>query len=556
VWDDRRDVFVTGIDVYAQHVLGDGQIAPGWPVDGLPISTDPGLEELGQLLADGQGGVFIVWSTATSVFVQRLQGDGTRFPGWPASGVQLLDISGPTGDVWNWGAVPDGQGGCLVVTGDERRGIGPELYVHRVTGDGQIPPGWPVNGSRVADAAANQVYRIYGKVVSDGQSGLYLGWSSTIEPNLFEADVYATHVLADGSVAVGWPTTGLPVAALPLSQQLSGAASDSQGGVLFAWGDQRDYDNYASRVFVVRLGPDGTPPPGWQPQGNPMSDLPGYHFGPVLAGDDNGGGFVAYQEAFGMRGYVQRFHGDGTLAAGWPSVGLPLVDPSIASSTTQQDIVIAPDGEGGAVVVWNDFRGTFSNQLFAQRYTGDDITAVTMSLVRHEALPDRVSLTWARGGLGPTEAAIERRSGGTSDWQFLATAPFDGSGRLDYEDASVVAGTRYAYRLRWSESDGEHTSNDVEIEVPHAIALALNGLRPNPAQGEPYVSFALPTSGRTTLELLDLGGRVVRRKDASGLGVGRHVVRMDEGERLHPGVYWVRLTHDDRTLSAKGMVLR
>ena len=63
----------------------------------------------------------------------------------------------------------------------------------------------------------------------------------------------------------------------------------------------------------------------------------------------------------------------------------------------------------------------------------------------------------------------------------------------------------------------------------------------------------LPASN---LSVLDLGGRIVRRHDASGLGTGRHILRMDQGERLHPGVYWVRLTHDDRSLTAKGMVLR
>jgi hypothetical protein len=555
VWNDTRDVFVTGTDVYAQHVMGDGQIASGWPVDGLPISTNPGLEELARLLGDGQGGVFVVWTTATSVFLQRLQGDGSRFPGWPAEGVQLHDIPGPTGVVWHAGAVADGQGGCLVVTGDERRGLGIEIYVHRMTGEGQIAPGWPANGRRVVDASSGQPYRFNGQVVSDDLGGCYIGWSSNIVPDWYESDIHATHVLADGSVAAGWPAIGLPVAVQPRTQYVTDAAPDGTGGVLFTWGDERDYGSFPSRVFVARLRPDGTPAPGWLPQGNPMSDLPGYHYFPMLAPDGNGGGFVTYQEAFGIQGYVQRFRGDGTRPGGWPSVGLPLVDPSIASSTTQKEIAISPDNAGGAVVVWNDYRGTVSNQLYAQRYSGDGITGTLTALVRFEVLPDLVTLVWSRGDDAPTHVDVERQ-GANGAWATLDRGAFAANGSLEYGDRTVVPGGHYAYRLAWSDGSGEHRTAEVEVQVPLAVALALEGLRPNPAVGEPHVVFSLPGAGETTVELLDLGGRVVRREQASHLGAGRHVLRLGSGERLHPGVYWVRLRHEGRTLTAKGRVVR
>jgi hypothetical protein len=218
-------------------------------------------------------------------------------------------------------------------------------------------------------------------------------------------------------------------------------------------------------------------------------------------------------------------------------------------------MTIAPDSSGGAIVMWNDTRNSIQNQLYAQRYSGDDITGTLTSLVSVEALPDRVTLMWAQGGDAPFDVAIERRDG-SDIWRTLDRASFDGSGRLEYADRSVVAGTHYTYRLRWIESGAEQLSAETPVEVPNAITLSLDGLRPNPAMGDLNVAFSLPRAGEATLEVIDIGGRVVLRRDVGSLGMGRHVVRLNEGERIHPGVYWLRLTHEGRTLKTKGAVLR
>ncbi|MEO5619150.1 MAG: T9SS type A sorting domain-containing protein, partial [Candidatus Eisenbacteria bacterium] len=321
-------------------------------------------------------------------------------------------------------------------------------------------------------------------------------------------------------------------------------------GLLLAWQDSR---TYPARAFVHRLRSDGTRAPGWQAGGNPISDVPGYQAAPRLAPDGKGGAFVAFEEAFDGDGYVQHVTVGGTRAMGWPSTGLPLVDPSLNGS--QVGLFATPDGSGGAIVVWNDYRNGVQDQIYAQRYSGDNITAALTSLVRFEALPDRVTLLWSRGDDAPLEVRVERRRG-AEGWSVLNHADFTVTGSLEYEDRSVQPGERYGYRLAWTDASGEGHTAETGVQVPLAIALGLHGLRPNPAVGELLVAFSLPGPGATTVEVLDLGGRVVRKRDVSALGTGHHVQRMDDGERLHPGVYWMRLIHDGRTLTAKGMVLR
>src|SRR5688572_6259474 len=42
LWDDYRDRAISSFSLYMQHVTADGQIAPGWPRDGLPVCRAPG----------------------------------------------------------------------------------------------------------------------------------------------------------------------------------------------------------------------------------------------------------------------------------------------------------------------------------------------------------------------------------------------------------------------------------------------------------------------------------------------------------------------------------
>ncbi len=555
VWDDRRDALANGVDVYAQHVLADGQIAPGWPANGLAIATGPRDQDRGHLLPDGAGGVYVVWDddqiSGHRILLQRLNSDGSLAAGWPAGGIHLRDSPGAGArGAGNGGLVPDGAGGCLVLWADGGSGLGHEIYAQRVTSAGQVAGGWPANGKLIAGASSTNYYRGAFFVASDGAGGAYFAWGGTSTLEALDDDVYAAHVLADGSLPPGWPANGLPVCVQPDWQPLTSTVPDGAGGLLLAWYDHR---TYPPRVYVQRLNPDGSLPAGWQANGNPISDVPGYQARPRLAPDGAGGAFVAFEEAFQNYGYVQRVRGNGTRPPGWPSAGLRLVDPAAGSS--QRELAIAPDGSGGAVVVWNDTRNGIGSQLYAQRYTGADPTAVQMSLASLEALPDRVTIAWSRAGSEPTEASIERRDEG-GPWRELARGAFDGGGRLAYEDRSVAAGARYAYRLRWSEGGEERLSAETRVDVPRAIELSLEGLRPNPAGGDLHVAFSLPAAGRTSVELVDLAGRRVRAHEASGLGAGRHVVRMDQGKRLEPGIYWVRLKHDERTLTVKGMVLR
>jgi hypothetical protein len=90
---------------------------------------------------------------------------------------------------------------------------------------------------------------------------------------------------------------------------------------------------------------------------------------------------------------------------------------------------------------------------------------------------------------------------------------------------------------------------------PATPAIALEGARPNPAQGAVWVAFTLPDGGPARLELYDLGGRRVAAREVGAYGAGRHVVRLDDGV-LAPGLYWAALTRGSHTVRSRVAVLR
>ncbi len=97
------------------------------------------------------------------------------------------------------------------------------------------------------------------------------------------------------------------------------------------------------------------------------------------------------------------------------------------------------------------------------------------------------------------------------------------------------------------------STTDVEIEGPPKLALA--GARPNPAIGTARIAFTLPSRDPGVLEVIDLAGRRVLRRDVGGLGPGSHVVTLDS-PRLRAGLYFIRLMHGGQVLRARMVLIR
>ena len=93
--------------------------------------------------------------------------------------------------------------------------------------------------------------------------------------------------------------------------------------------------------------------------------------------------------------------------------------------------------------------------------------------------------------------------------------------------------------------------------VPDRSMMSLEGVQPNPSDGPMLVAFSLAGVGAASLDLLDVTGRWLMRREVGSLGAGRHFVRLDEAaERLRAGLYFLQLTQGRNVRTAKIVIVR
>jgi len=119
--------------------------------------------------------------------------------------------------------------------------------------------------------------------------------------------------------------------------------------------------------------------------------------------------------------------------------------------------------------------------------------------------------------------------------------------RFDSWGAGIIGGGAFSY------TRGEPPVTAVE---PGAAAFALRGFLGNPARANTPVEFTLPDTRPASLEVFDLAGRLLVRREVGSLGAGVHRVEFSELGSVEPGLVFVRLVRGGRTLTARGARLQ
>ena len=193
-------------------------------------------------------------------------------------------------------------------------------------------------------------------MTSDGAGGAVVGWRDQRNGN---EDVYAQRISSTGAVL--WTADGVPVCTAPGEQSEPNLIPDGSSGAILVWYDGRDGDN---DIYIQRLDSSGDPL--WTANGVPVDTLAGDQRknarGPIVS--DGAGGAIVVWFDFGSsssRIHAQKIDYQGIVQ--WADNGID-VSPSAAGS--QGNPVVLEDGAGGAFVVWTDSRNG-NNDIYAQR---------------------------------------------------------------------------------------------------------------------------------------------------------------------------------------------
>lgn len=171
--------------------------------------------------------------------------------------------------------------------------------------------------------------------------------------------VVAAAALSFRGAEAQWTPNGTPISTAANDQDQTSLCSDGTGGAIIVWSDSRSgpylYDIYAQRVNAVGIGQ-------WAANGVPVCTAAGDQILPLVVPDGAGGAIVAWRDSRNGNTdiFAQRLNASG--APVWAANGVALCnDPN-----PQGGFAMAPDGSGGAYVVWEDFRG-ISGDIYGQR---------------------------------------------------------------------------------------------------------------------------------------------------------------------------------------------
>lgn len=184
----------------------------------------------------------------------------------------------------------------------------------------------------------------------------------------------------------------------------------------------------------------------------------------------------------------------------------------------------------------------------------ETVTPVLISLVSATATPDRVTLLWSAGDPSVVPTGVWRRAA-EAEWSLLG-APSAVSDGWRFEDATVAAGSRYAYRLELRQGSDTWLTGETWLDVPAGARLEITRISPNPVSRDLEVAFSLPSSGSARLELYDVAGRLRAAREVGDLGPGPHRVRLAVEGALAAGIYTVRLVQGARHESVPAAIVR
>lgn len=394
-WQDLRGA--GGADIYATHVFGNGKLDSAWASGGNSVCLAGGTQSVPVLAEDHQGGVFVVWQDQRGgagnddIYFQHVLPNGAIESGLPVDGGPLCVALGiqqrPR-------AIADGMGGALVAWQDQRSGsTNDDIYLGRIANQNGVDLAWPSNGCAVCVASNPQLGP---ELASDGAGGAVLTWYDQ-RSGVANGDIYAAHVGATGVVDPIWPSDGRALCTAPGVQQFPVIVPDGFKGAIVAWQDAR---LAVADIYAMRVGSTGALDSRWPANGALICGAANNQTNPAIVSDGRGGAIIAWTDFRNNPTsgdiYVQHVGEDGLVGVGWSAGGVAM---STAPGSQVVPRMIA-DGAGGAIGVWTDGRsGSTNNDIYAARVSAAGTLGGTVVGVG-KAAPSRFGLKFV--GANPT----------------------------------------------------------------------------------------------------------------------------------------------------------
>lgn len=317
-----------------------------------PLSTASNIQKDISISSDNKKGAILIWEdlrngTTEDIYAQRINAAG--FVKWAVNGIAVCTAVNKQNSATS---VEDGNGGVIVAWDDFRSGNS-DVYAQKIDSNGVVQ--WAVNGVAVCSKALSQESS---KIISDGTGGAIIVWEDSINGAV---DIYAQRISSTGNIL--WAANGVPVCAAPLKQSRPRLQPDNAGGAFIVWQDKRngtDYDIYAQRI-------NASGNIMWPINGILVCNAINTQSHPKLRGDGANGVIIAWQDkrnALDFDLYAQRVGAGGNIK--WQANGVVVC----AEADNQEELDMTNENVlNGVILCWTDHRSLISNNsdIYIQR---------------------------------------------------------------------------------------------------------------------------------------------------------------------------------------------
>lgn len=335
----------------------------------------------------------------------------------------------------------------------------------------------------------------------------------------------AVVAVAPRPARAGWTLDGEPISTEP-SCLYPDVAPDGTGGSFIAWQDGR---NASWDIFIQRLDASGNPE--WGANGVALCTAANNQYKPQILPDGTGGAIVVwydYRSGSNYDIYAQRVDASGTPL--WTGDG-------VAVCTAAGDQIsprIITDGSGGAIMAWQDLRNGGDYDIYAQRldatgtrkWTADGVAVCTSAF-------DQVQVEIAPDGAGGMLAAWQDLRNGTTEHIYAQLVNAAGATQwIDNGVALVLAANYQLSPVIVSDGAGgaivawEDFRNGTDYNV-YAQRISSGGATKWPPNGNPVCTAS---NDQITLDMVEdgAGGAVLTWRDLrSGADYDIYAQRLD-----------------------------